>query len=46
MSNAIDKARAALNAENANDFGVACTQLLDAKFKYDREIDRRAMTDA
>ena len=42
MSNAVDKIRAALNDDNPLAFGDACAKLLDAKHKYDRQIEERA----
>ncbi len=42
MSNAVDKIRAALNDGNSLAFGDACAKLLDAKHKYDRQIEERA----
>ena len=39
MSNAIDKLCGALNDERAEAAGEAFTQLIDAKHRYDREIE-------
>ena len=42
MSNAIDRIRVALADGNPLAFGDACAKLLDAKQKYDRQIEERA----
>lgn len=43
MSHALDEIRQALVHEDSKLFGEACERLLAAKYRYDREIERKCL---